>query len=283
MLVAQAPTPQQLQQLQRDPERLRQMIRQSGLTSEQVRSRLAGLGYSPTLLDQFLDPAPRGAPVLEIDQQMLAALGVLGLDTMMVEGIEPVPVVVGPQPVDTTTAPEAREVGLRLFGLDVFRRTTTQFQPILAGPVPPNYRLGPGDRMVLVLTGDVEIIHTLQVTREGFIVVPQVGQLSVANLTMEQLGRLLRQRLARSYSGIRTGTTRFEVTITRLRTNQIFVTGEVAQPGAYQLSSVATVLNALYAAGGLTERANPPLLARKYYSYSAPPTYPSFSRCRMIC
>jgi len=66
----------------------------------------------------------------------------------------------------------------------------------------------------------------------------------------------LRDRLGRSYSGIRTGTTKFDVTIARLRTNQVFVIGEVVQPGAYQLASVATTLNGLYAAGGLSDRAN---------------------------
>src|SRR3990172_6279322 len=108
----------------------------------------------------------------------------------------------------------------------------------------------------LVITGDVEFAHELSVTREGFIIIPQVGQLFVSNLTMEQLNALLRQRLGRSYSGIPTGTTRFDVTIARLRTNQVFVIGEVMQPGAYQLASVATTLNALYAAGGLSERGN---------------------------
>ena len=50
-----------------------------------------------------------------------------------------------------------------------------------------NYRLGPGDMLVLILTGDVERVHTLEVTREGFIVIPQVGQVFVANLTLGQL------------------------------------------------------------------------------------------------
>ncbi|MBI4500605.1 MAG: SLBB domain-containing protein [Gemmatimonadetes bacterium] len=66
----------------------------------------------------------------------------------------------------------------------------------------------------------------------------------------------LRERLGRSYSGIRAGTTKFDITIARLRTNQIFVVGEALQPGAYQLASVATVLNALYAAGGPSDRGN---------------------------
>ena len=88
-------------------------------------------------------------------------------------------------------------------------------------------------------------------------VVPQVGQILVANLTMAQLRILLRNRLANSYSEISRGTVSVDVTITRLRTIQIYVTGEVGLPGVYQLASVAMVTNALYAAGGLTELGSP--------------------------
>ena len=86
-------------------------------------------------------------------------------------------------------------------------------------------------------------------------VVQSVGRISVANLTMAELRLLLRNRLANSYSGITLGTTFVDVTITQLRTIQIYVAGEVAQAGVYQLASVATVTNALYAAGGPTELA----------------------------
>ena len=74
--------------------------------------------------------------------------------------------------------------GLKVFGVETFRRATTRFQPAQAGPVDENYRLGPGDVLVLILTGDVERSHTLEVTREGFVVIPQVGQVYVANLTL---------------------------------------------------------------------------------------------------
>jgi len=70
---------------------------------------------------------------------------------------------------------------------------------VLSGPVPNSYRLGPGDALVLVITGHVEFVHELQVTREGFVLIPQVGQLYVNNLTMERFNQLLRQRLGRSY------------------------------------------------------------------------------------
>jgi polysaccharide export outer membrane protein len=142
--------------------------------------------------------------------------------------------------------------GLPVFGLDVFTRASSQFQPLLSGPVPEDYILGPGDQMVLMLTGEVELTQELLVTREGFVVVPQVGRIAVANLPMADLRVLLRDRLAASYSGITRGTVFVDVTITELRTIQIRFTGEVAQPSAYQLASVATVTNALCAAGGPT-------------------------------
>ncbi|PYP19551.1 MAG: hypothetical protein DMD53_13950 [Gemmatimonadetes bacterium] len=150
-------------------------------------------------------------------------------------------------------------VSSRVFGVDVFRRSTTQFLPLLSGPVPPDYKLGPGDALVLILTGDVELAYTLQVTREGFILIPQVGQVFVSNLTLDQLRDVLYTRLGRVYSGVKrapNASTRFDISVANVRANQVYVVGEVGQPGAYQISSLGTVLTALYAAGGLTERAN---------------------------
>jgi polysaccharide export outer membrane protein len=143
--------------------------------------------------------------------------------------------------------------GLKLFGLETFRRTSTQFQASQAGPVDENYRLGPGDVLVLILTGDVERVQQLQVNREGFVVIQQVGQVYVANLTLAQLEDQLYGRLGRVYSGIRrdpNARTKFQLSIGRLRNIQVYVAGEVVRPGAYQVSAAGTVLTALYAAGG---------------------------------
>src|SRR5690606_1726297 len=125
-------------------------------------------------------------------------------------------------------------------------------EPNLAGPVDASYRLGPGDRLVLVLTGDIEAAYPLDITREGFVVVPQVGQLYVANLTMADAERMFQQRLARSYSGIGS-TTRFSLSVASLRSNQVFVLGDVTRPGSYRISAAGTALTALYAAGGPTD------------------------------
>lgn len=231
-------------------EQIRARIQSSGLSADEIRSRLASAGYSRSLLDAYLkgsEPAP------EPSQDILAALSALTPVEVRAQGV-----VATPPDTGIAQAPRAsddgRADGKRIFGLDVFRSRSSQFQPLLAGPVPDTYRLGAGDLLVLVISGEVELVHNLEVTRDGFVLVPQVGQLYVSNLTMSQLKQVLRTRLGNAYSGIRTGSTQFDLTIARLRTNQVFVVGEVVQPGAYQLASVATVLNALYAAGGPTER-----------------------------
>jgi protein involved in polysaccharide export with SLBB domain len=149
-----------------------------------------------------------------------------------------------------------RDSGFSIFGLDFFRRSTTLFNPNMAGPVDANYRVGPGDELVLVLTGDVEASYQLQVTRQGFIVVPQVGQIAVNGMTLGQLTDVLYDRLGRVYSGVTRGagaTTQFSITPAKLRSNMVFVVGDVMAPGAYQVSASGTLLSALYAAGGPTD------------------------------
>jgi polysaccharide biosynthesis/export protein len=153
-------------------------------------------------------------------------------------------------------ARERVDSGYTIFGLDIFRRSTSEFDANLHGPVDPNYRLGPGDQLVLVLTGDVEAAYPLEVTREGFIVVPRAGQMHVANLTMAQLEELLFSRLGRIYSGVSRSpgaNTRFSVSMSRLRSIQVYVVGDVTEPGSYRVSGAGTMMSALYAARGPTE------------------------------
>src|SRR5437588_10342364 len=230
---------------------IRQRITQSGMTADQIRARLQASGYPPTLLDAYLGAQTPGQPAPVPGAQEIAAIQSLGVPTLATAG-EILPVDTG-----LVRATAAGKSGV--FGVDVFQRTSTQFLPLLAGPVPADYKLGAGDQLVLILTGDVELAYTLPVTREGFILIPQVGQVFVSNLTLDQLRDVLYARLGRVYSGVRrspNATTRFDISVANVRANQVYVVGEVTQPGAYQISSLGTALTALYAAGGVTERAN---------------------------
>ncbi len=247
-LTAQRPAPEPLNRPE-NAARIRAAIGSSGLSPTQIRLRLRALGYAETTLDQFIDNRP----------DSLAAPSPRALDAIRALGLSgdedaPLPEVVPGRLGDTRTdLPIDWPPGPHIFGRDVFGRVTSQFQPSLSGPVDEAYRLGAGDVLVLILTGDVELTHQLEVTREGFVLIPQVGQVFVSGLTLGQLDRVLATRLGRVYSGINRGTnasTKFQITVAKLRTNQIFVIGEVLRPGSYQVSSAGTVLTALYLAGG---------------------------------
>ncbi len=252
---AQAALEQALQQNPALASQIRNRLLQSGMTPDQVRARLQASGYPPNLLDAYMGGDTLAAGAIHISVDQVAAIQAIGLP--------PISVSLTSLPVDTGfvralragTRPESTSL---VFGVDAFRRTTTQFLPLLSGPVPPDYRIGPGDQLVLILTGDVELTYTLAVTREGFVLIPQVGQVFVSNLTLEQLRSVLLTRLGRVYSGVRrtNPTTHFDVSVANVRANQVYVTGEVTQPGAYQISSLGTVLTALYAAGGVTDRSD---------------------------
>ncbi len=252
-LVAQQPTAAQIQaavQQNGGVDAVRSRIRESGLTPEQIRSRLRASGYRASLLDDYLGEQDNLNPTAEISPDQAAAMAALGI------GVDSTAI---QQPVESGMHTTATQPRSGVFGVDVFRRTTTQFLPLLTGPVPPDYRIGPGDRLVLILTGAVELTHQLSVTREGFVVIPQVGQIHLSQLTIDEAKAVLYDRLGRVYSGIRRGSSAsvsFELSVANVRAVQVYVVGEVTQPGAYQVSALGTTLTALYAAGGVTDRAN---------------------------
>lgn len=244
---------------------VRDRLEKSGLTPDQVRARLQAEGYPSTLLDAYMS-SQAGDSVAAPGADVLSAMRALGIeedlpprgrggrDTLAVRR-DSVDRRALPRDALVERANALRDSGFVIFGLDVFSRGGTEFDPNLAGPVDANYRLGPGDRLVLILTGDVEAAYTLDVTREGFVVIPQVGQIPVANLTLGQLEDLLYSRLGRVYSGVTRGagaTTRFSISVARLRSNQVYVVGDVTRPGSYRVSSAGTLMSALYAAGGPT-------------------------------
>src|SRR6266576_329590 len=255
-------TPDQLTQLlQQNPQlaaRLRQRLQQSGLTADQIRAQLAAAGYPANLLDAYLPTGQPGSATGQPSSQVLGVLQGLGLEGGPLSADSLYPEAGFIRARGEAVAPESLAVGNYVFGVDVFRRASTQFMPLLSGPVDPAYRLGPGDVIALFLTGGVEQAYQLEITRAGFVIVPQVGQIYLANLTLESARSVLSDRLGRVYSKLRgpNPTIKFDATVARVRANQIYVTGEGTQPGAYQISALGTAITSLYAAGGVTPRAN---------------------------
>jgi len=134
---------------------------------------------------------------------------------------------------------------LKQFGYDVFNKSITTFAPVTNVPVGSDYVIGPGDSFSLTLWGRVDAQYTLLVDRNGQIVLPEVGALKVWGMKFGDLEAYLQHELARKYTDFK-----MSVTMDRLRTIRVFVVGEAAAPGTYAISSLSTVINALFAAGG---------------------------------
>lgn len=138
----------------------------------------------------------------------------------------------------------------KVFGADLFRNGNIRFEPSLNMPTPVNYVVGPGDQLNLDITGDNEASYKPIVSPEGTIRVEYIGMIDVAGLTIEDLRSKLRNTFSTVYPGLRSGRTRLDVNLGNIRSIKIVMTGYVTQSGTYTLPSVATVYNALYAAGG---------------------------------
>jgi polysaccharide export outer membrane protein len=137
---------------------------------------------------------------------------------------------------------------LRQFGYDLFTRVPTTFAPVTDVPVGPDYVIGPGDNLNILLWGGVQEGYQVEVNRNGTIALPRLGAVQVWGLTLDQVQRLLQQRFGEFYPDFR-----MAVTLGRLRTILVYVVGEVRQPGAYTVSALSTMINALFASGGPTK------------------------------
>ncbi|MBW1732432.1 MAG: SLBB domain-containing protein [Deltaproteobacteria bacterium] len=138
---------------------------------------------------------------------------------------------------------------LRLYGYDFFNRQVSTFAPVTNVPVGDNYVIGPGDSFTIHLWGKAEKSYEVTVTRDGSIFVPRLGTLDVSGMRFVELKRFLFRRFKEFYP-------EFEMSITmgRLRTIQVYIVGEATHPGTYSVSSLSTVIPALYVAGGPSKR-----------------------------
>ena len=146
-----------------------------------------------------------------------------------------------------TQVPE-QSVRLKRFGSDVFlnRGTPSKDMPIDL-PVGPDYVLGVGDGLNISLWGGISQSFTRVVDREGRIILPEAGTIVVAGETLEKAETLIKNALTQQFRDARVS-----VSVAHLRTVRVYVVGDVQRPGAYDISSLSTPLNALYAAGGPT-------------------------------
>ncbi len=143
------------------------------------------------------------------------------------------------------------------FGYNIFQRDPAIFQSSVFGAVDPDYNIGPGDEIIIMLWGETQFRQVLTVDREGFVFIPEVGQVFVNGLTMDLLESKMFKVLSQRYSSLLrsnggNATTFLDISLGNLRPLRVIVLGEVAQPGAYQVSPSTTLFSSLYYFNGPT-------------------------------
>lgn len=141
-----------------------------------------------------------------------------------------------------------QDIVLEPFGYNLFEGVPTTFAPATDIPVPPRYLLGPGDTVEIQLFGKENRQYSLVVTRDGTINFPNVGPLNVMGLNFQELKDRILDYVAEKLLG-----TSVSVTMGTLRSIQVFVLGEARRPGAYTVSGLSTITNALFVSGGVKE------------------------------
>ena len=149
------------------------------------------------------------------------------------------------------------EGGIKVFGRDIFRTANLTFEPSMNIATPVNYRLGPGDQLLIEVWGASETNITQKVSPDGYISIPNVGPVNVNGLTVQAATNRIKAKLSQIYSGLASSnvnlSTHVKVSLGQIRTIQVNIMGEVARPGTYALSSFSTVFHALYKAGGMSK------------------------------
>ncbi|RUO80274.1 polysaccharide biosynthesis protein [Idiomarina tyrosinivorans] len=140
---------------------------------------------------------------------------------------------------------------LKPFGYDIFAGQPSTYAPVSNAPVPANYLVGIGDSLRVQLFGKENNQYVIPVTREGTIVIPGLAPINVAGLHYDEVKALISSTVKERMIGMDAA-----VSMAELRSMQVFVVGEAYQPGAYTVSSLTTISQALFLSGGVSDIAS---------------------------
>lgn len=156
--------------------------------------------------------------------------------------------------LDTTAyEPVAAPATPQVYGRNIFNNRNLNFAPSENLATPRNYKLGPGDEVIIDIFGRNQTTLRSTISPEGSINVDLLGPLYLNGMTVEEANTYLRKRLSRIYGGMSGSGTDMRLSLGQIRTIQVNVLGDVTNPGTYQLSAFATAFHALYRAGGIQD------------------------------
>ena len=144
-----------------------------------------------------------------------------------------------------------KEEELKPYGYDLFASEANTFAPTTNVPVPADYLLGPEDTLEVLVYGKTNDSYSIEINRNGVVDFPGIGPVGLAGLTFGEAKEMIKTRIAAQMIGVQAS-----ISMGNLRTMQIFVLGEAFRPGAYTVSSLATITHALVSSGGVTDIAS---------------------------
>jgi protein involved in polysaccharide export with SLBB domain len=136
-----------------------------------------------------------------------------------------------------------------IFGYDIFQFSPTSFSSVENMPVPETYMVGPGDEILIEYFGIEDNKEKTFISRDGLLSLPEIGPLNVTGLTFIEMKELIKEKVSRELAGVFVS-----VSIIKLRSIKVYILGEAYKPGAYTISALSSVSNALFVSGGVNEQ-----------------------------
>ena len=245
-----------------------------------VAALLCGAGVAPTAVAQnmmtdvqVLDYLKAGLEQGKSQNQLIAELAAKGVDREQAERVKALyeSQQTGIKQAQSTAVAESRthsvsseveinprglaqETGANIFGRSIFRNKSLNFAPSENLATPKNYRLGPGDEVIIDIFGANQVTLRQVISPEGSINVDVLGPVYLSGMTIDEANKFLKNKLAGIYGGLNRGSSRTDIRLSlgQIRSIQVNILGDVANAGTYVVSAFSTVFHALYLAGGVT-------------------------------
>ena len=212
-------------------------------------------GVSPAMLSQLKSMSPAQQQALARQYGITFPTGTAASADVPVlaapGAMLPTPMGMTQDDIEAATPDKTEEVETRArtrYGRALFSRDVSTFAPTDDAPVPESYRLGVGDQLIVQLFGKENEQLNLQIGRSGDVTFPKLGSITLSGLTFEDARDLIKTRVEQQLIGVDA-----IVSMGRLRAINVFMAGEVSVPGAYSVSAMTTVTQALFQAGGVTD------------------------------
>ncbi|MDE6417300.1 MAG: SLBB domain-containing protein [Duncaniella sp.] len=223
----------------------------AGKTEQQIGKELLAKGVTP-------EQAKRIKAMIEAEQQSEAVVASQGTSAAKIERRHDVSTDISTESMTELTREldesyDGESSNRQIYGHKVFNSHELTFEPSDNLATPQNYRLGPGDEVLIDIWGAAEDHLRQTISPEGSIMIESIGPVYLNGMTINDANKHLKNTFARKYAGVSDSETDVQLTLGQVRTIQVDILGEVTTPGTYRMSPFASVFHALYRAGGIND------------------------------